>query len=78
MDSMEFKFPNCLNVCPLKVLVYENDNYSIETPSEDYIPDKVGNVSMDKLQLQRETDLKMIKPKTNIEQYFKRKENNGL
>ena len=52
-----------------------NDNYSIETPSEDYIPDKVGNVSMDKLQLQRETDLKMIKPKTNIEQYFKRKDN---
>ena len=27
MDSTEFKFPNCLNICPLKVLVYENDKY---------------------------------------------------
>tara|TARA_Y100000389_G_scaffold202673_1_gene248677 strand:- start:638 stop:1252 length:615 start_codon:yes stop_codon:yes gene_type:complete len=52
-----------------------NDNYSnsIETPKEDYTPDKIGNVSMDKLQIQRETDIKLIKPKANIEQYFKKK-----
>lgn len=50
-----------------------DDNYSIETPKEDYTPDKIGNVSMDKLQLQRESDIKLIKPKTNIEQYFKKK-----
>jgi len=32
-------------------------NDKIETPAEDYIPDKIGNVSMEKLQEQRNKDL---------------------
>ena len=31
-----------------------NHNDMIETPPEDYTPDKIGNVSMDQLQQQRE------------------------
>ena len=32
-------------------------NDKIETPAEDYIPDKIGNISMEKLQEQRNKDL---------------------
>jgi hypothetical protein len=32
-------------------------NDKIETPAEDYIPDKIGNISMEKLQQQRNKDL---------------------
>ena len=31
-----------------------NHNDSIETPPEDYQPDKIGNISMEQLQQQRE------------------------
>ena len=34
-----------------------SDNQSIATPPEDYVPNKVGNVDMGKLQEQRNTDL---------------------
>lgn len=27
MDSMEFKFPNCLNICPIKIQIDENDEF---------------------------------------------------
>ena len=35
-----------------------NHSDRIETPPEDYIPDKVGEVDMGKLQAQREQDIK--------------------
>ena len=39
-----------------------NHNDSIETPPEDYEPDKVGQVDMGKLQAAREAEIKQSAP----------------
>ena len=36
-----------------------NQNDKIDTPDEDYEPDKVGQVDLGKIQAQRETDIKL-------------------
>ena len=39
-----------------------NQNNSIETPPEDYEPDKVGEVDMGKLQAQRDAEIAQSTP----------------
>lgn len=36
-----------------------HEGIAIETPPDNYTPDKIGSVSMEKLQLERNTDIKM-------------------
>jgi len=43
-----------------------NHHDSIETPPEDYEPDKVGQVDMGKLQAQREADISQATPSNSI------------
>lgn len=36
-----------------------NDNFKINTPGEDYVPDKIGNVDLGKLKMERNNDIKL-------------------
>ena len=36
----------------------DSENYSIETPPEDYSPDKIGAIDMGKLEMQRAEEIK--------------------
>ena len=38
----------------------------IATPAEDYVPDKIGEVSLEKLELERNQDMKAIKNNLNL------------
>ena len=38
-----------------------NNNNKIETPPEDYIPDKIGEVDLGKIQQQRQKDIEIKK-----------------
>ena len=52
-----------------------NQDIKIETPKDDYEPDKVGSVSIDNISQQRENDIRQVKPNKNIniEDFLKRK-----
>ena len=36
-----------------------NDKFKINTPDEDYIPDKIGNIDLGKLEAMRKNDIKI-------------------
>ena len=39
--------------------IHINDNFKINTPNEDYIPDKIGDVDLGKLEMERNNDIKL-------------------
>ena len=55
-DEMNAKGDGGLRQMHSFVKLHQND--TIETPPEDYVPDKVGEVDMGKLQAERDADIK--------------------